>query len=173
MDKRLSLDSPTKGQRCGITFPLRYDKIFFIRYPSDSWWRHQMETFSALLTLCEGKPPVTDEFPSRRPVTQNFDVFFVLRLKKRLSKQSRHRWVPTPSPIVIFFVLANCSSRCYTAHWSNICTSWHSVPQLAMEYNNYENSYRFKHYMCGKLTMVPPASWVTWTCYRQSVVYEC
>ena len=23
-----------------------------------SWWRHQMETFSALLVLCEGNPPV-------------------------------------------------------------------------------------------------------------------
>ena len=27
------------------------------------WWRHPMETFSALLVLCEGNPPVTDEFP--------------------------------------------------------------------------------------------------------------
>ena len=24
-----------------------------------SWWRHQMEIFSALLALCEGNPPVT------------------------------------------------------------------------------------------------------------------
>ena len=35
-----------------------------------------METFSALLALCEGNPPVTDGFPSQRPVTENFDVFF-------------------------------------------------------------------------------------------------
>ena len=34
-----------------------------------SWWRHQMETFFALLALCEEKPPVTGEFPSQRPVT--------------------------------------------------------------------------------------------------------
>ena len=27
------------------------------------WWRHQMETFSALLTLCAGNSPVTSEFP--------------------------------------------------------------------------------------------------------------
>ena len=26
-------------------------------------WRHQMETFSALLALCEGNPPVTGGFP--------------------------------------------------------------------------------------------------------------
>ena len=57
-----------------------------------SWWRHQMEAFSALLTLCAGNSPITGEFPSQRPVTRSFDVFFDLRLNKRLSKQSRGRW---------------------------------------------------------------------------------
>ena len=42
-------------------------------------WRHQMETFSALLALCAGNSPVTGEFPSQRPVTQRFDVFFDLK----------------------------------------------------------------------------------------------
>ena len=37
-----------------------------------SWWRHQMETFSALLALCAGNSPVTREFPSQRPVTRSF-----------------------------------------------------------------------------------------------------
>ena len=54
-----------------------------------SWWRHQMETFSALLALCVGNSPVTGEFPSQRPVTRSSDVFFYLRLIKRLSKHSR------------------------------------------------------------------------------------
>ena len=54
-----------------------------------TWWRHQMETFSALLVLCEGNPAVTGGFPSQRSVTQSFDVFFDLRLNKRLRKQSR------------------------------------------------------------------------------------
>ena len=35
-----------------------------------------METFSALLALCAGNSPVTCEFPSQRPVTRSFDVFF-------------------------------------------------------------------------------------------------
>ena len=34
-----------------------------------------MEIFSSLLALCEGNQPVTDGFPSQKPVTQNFDVF--------------------------------------------------------------------------------------------------
>ena len=54
-----------------------------------SWWRHQMETFSVLLALCEGDSSVIRELPSQRPVTRSFDVSFDLRLNKRLSKQSR------------------------------------------------------------------------------------
>ena len=51
-------------------------------------WGNQLETFSALLDLCVGNSPVTGEFPSQRPVTRSFDVFFDLRLNSRLSKQS-------------------------------------------------------------------------------------
>ena len=53
-----------------------------------SWWRHQMETFSALLAICAGNSPVPGEFPTQRPVTRSFDVYFDLRPNKRLSKQS-------------------------------------------------------------------------------------
>ena len=45
-----------------------------------AWWRHQMETFSVLLALCEGNSPVGGGFPSQRPVTRSFDSFFDLRL---------------------------------------------------------------------------------------------
>ena len=53
-----------------------------------TWWRHQMKKKSALLALCAGNSPVTGEFPTQRPVTRSFDVFFGLRL----SKQSRGWW---------------------------------------------------------------------------------
>ena len=49
---------------------------------SFAWWRHQMETFSALLALCVGNSPVTGEFLSQMPVTRSFDVSFDLRLNK-------------------------------------------------------------------------------------------
>ena len=55
-----------------------------------------METFSALLALCAGNSPVTSEFPSQRPVTWNFDVFFHLCLNKRLSKQWWGWWFEMP-----------------------------------------------------------------------------
>ena len=66
-------------------------------YLCKSWWRHQMETFSALLAICAGNSPVNGEVPTQRPVTRNFDVFFDLRPNKRLSKQSWGWWFETPS----------------------------------------------------------------------------
>ena len=45
---------------------------------SQAWWRHQMETFSMLLAICAGNSPVPGEFPTQRPVTRSFDVFFDL-----------------------------------------------------------------------------------------------
>ena len=38
------------------------------------WWRHQMETFSAILALCEGNPLVIGGFPSQKTTTRRFDV---------------------------------------------------------------------------------------------------
>ena len=51
-----------------------------------------METLSVLLALCAGNSLVTGEFPAQRPVTRSFDVFFDMRLIKRLSKQSWGWW---------------------------------------------------------------------------------
>ena len=61
-----------------------------------TWWRYQMETFSALLALCAGNLPVTGEFPAQKPVTRSFDVFFNLHLNQQFRKKSRRRWFETP-----------------------------------------------------------------------------
>ena len=61
------------------------------------WWRHQMQTFSALLAMCTRNSLVTGEFSAQRPVTRGFDVFFDLRLNKRLSKQLWGWWFETLS----------------------------------------------------------------------------
>ena len=63
----------------------------------NSWWRREMETFSALLAICAGNSPVPGEIAAQRPVTWSFDVFFDLRLNKRLSKQSWGWWFETLS----------------------------------------------------------------------------
>ena len=44
-----------------------------------------------------GNSQIISGFPSQRPVVRSFDVFFDLRLNKRLSKQSRPRWFKTSS----------------------------------------------------------------------------
>ena len=50
----------------------------FIIHGLMTWRRHQMETFSVLLAVCEGNPPVTGGSPSQRPVTRSLDVFLSL-----------------------------------------------------------------------------------------------
>ena len=53
-------------------------------------WKH----FPRNWTFVRGihRSPVPGEFPAQRPVTRSFDVFFDLRLNKRLSKQSWGLW---------------------------------------------------------------------------------
>ena len=91
-----------------------------------SWWRHQMETFSVLLTICAGNSPVIGEFPVQRPVTRSFDVFFDLRLNKRLSKQWWGWWFETPSHPL--WRHCNVLDLCLTEdHWHAVKTNCNSM----------------------------------------------
>ena len=64
-----------------------------------TWWRHQMETFSALLANSAGNSPVPSEIPAQEPATRSFDAFFDLCLNERL-KQSWGWWFETlPRPL--------------------------------------------------------------------------
>ena len=96
---------------------------FGVSVVTTTWWRYQTETISAILALCAGNPSVIGEFPSQRPVTRSFAVFFDMRLNKQLSKQSRRRWFETTSrsllrqcnaiySLYIFFILAWFLSCC-------------------------------------------------------------
>ena len=58
------------------------------------------------------------KFPTQRPVTRSFDVFFDLRLNKRLSKQPWGWWFETPS-------------RSLWRHRNDIC-----VPELHNEWKH-------------------------------------
>ena len=65
-------------------------------------WRKNTMTSSygnifRVTALCAENSTVTGEFPSQRPVTWSFDVFFDPRLNKRLSKQSWCWWFETPA----------------------------------------------------------------------------
>ena len=78
-----------------------------------------MERFSTLLVLCAGNSPVTGEFPTQRPVTRSFDVFFDLRLNIRLSKPSWDWWLETPS----CSLWRHCSDICLSSHNTTTTTS--------------------------------------------------
>ena len=89
---------------------------------SGSWRRHQMETFSTSLAICVGNSPVTDEFPSQRPVTRSFYVFFDLRLNKRSSKQWWGWWIETLSRPL----WRHCNGRAWLYSLTNNC-HWNTV----------------------------------------------
>ena len=76
--------------------PMYYIANCLYHDTTKTWWRYQMETFSALLAVCAGNSPVPGEFPTQRPVTRSFNVFFNVRRNKRSSKQSWGWWSETP-----------------------------------------------------------------------------
>ena len=95
----------------GVAYQLPSDFHIWISHMQFTWWRHQMETCSALLAICAGNSPATGEFPARRPVTRSFDVFFDLLLNKRLSKQSWGWWFETLSlPLWRHCYVAGCGA---------------------------------------------------------------
>ena len=63
----------------------------------NTWWRHQMETFFRVTGPLCGEFTGPGEFPTQRPVTRSCDVFFDLRLNKRLSKEPWGWWFETLS----------------------------------------------------------------------------
>ena len=75
-----------------------------------------METLSALLAICAGNSPVPGEFPTQRPVTRSFDVFFYLRLDKLLSIQWWGWWFGTLS-----HPLWRHRNEAYRWYHDNIC----------------------------------------------------
>ena len=60
------------------------------------WWRHQMETFSALLAFWFTGHRWIPRTEAQWPVTRSFDVFFDLRLNQQLSKQWKRWWFEAP-----------------------------------------------------------------------------
>ena len=102
-----------------------------------------METFSALLVICAGNSPVTGGFPTQRPVAPRFDVFFDLRLSKRLSKQSWGWWFETPSRPLwrqcnveseANYNLVRFIESCLIYQTSNWCLSFLSRPTMKIRY---------------------------------------
>ena len=78
-------------------------------------WKH----FPHYWTFVRGIHRSVVEFPSQRPVMQNFDVFFDLRLNKCLRKQSWCWWFEMPSSWL--WCHCNLWYRVYQCH-VELCT---------------------------------------------------
>ena len=92
------IETPAKLNKCTLATSSKFRSWQTLTLTrAAAWWRHHLETFSALLALCEGNPPGTGGLPSQRLVTRSFDFFFDKRLNKPFSKQSRRRWFETSS----------------------------------------------------------------------------
>ena len=99
-----------------------------------------METFSALLGLCGGNSPVTDEFPSQRRVTRSFDVSLICawtngwvihgQMRRRhhwrklssgdqLDKLNELLW-PPPANLICIFSLSGTADE----YGVTICLCW-------------------------------------------------
>ena len=88
---RLPMNSPHKRPVTRKMFPFGHSDINMLMQ-----WKWMMMSSNGNIVrvtgLLWGEPPVIGGFPSQRPVTGIFDVFFHLGLNKRLSKQTRRRW---------------------------------------------------------------------------------
>ena len=113
-----------------------------------------METFSALLALS----PVTGEFPSLRPVVRSFDVFFDLRLNKRLSKQSwgwrfempsRSLWRHRNGTFLSQLIMAHTHTDIYI--YICVCTDvYHIMKQCQYYYRFHSKSSKWRAYKLAK-----------------------
>ena len=79
--------------------------------------------FPRYWSFVRGNSPVTGEFPTQRPVTRSFDVFFDLCLNQRLSKQSWGWWFETPSCSLWRHCNEPCPSNSGGRKWKGILTT--------------------------------------------------
>ena len=125
-----------------------------------------METFSALLAICAGNSPVPSEFPTRRPVTRSFDIFFDLRLNKLLSKQRVAGVWDAIAPIMTpLYWTGNTNNHWLTAWWISSVTSGRQLMLMLQWYPGYES------FILSILMVIDDNHKVHSICRRRSIDY--
>ena len=101
--KRRPFQSGPNARCIGCGIPDVWARMFFTIYNRQETQRQRIHDdvikwkHFPRYWLWVGNSPVPGEFSAQRPVTRSFDVFFDLRLNKRLSKQSWGWWFETQS----------------------------------------------------------------------------
>ena len=72
----------------------------WVNFQIYSWWRHEMEIFSALLALCTGNSPVTVNSPHKGQWRGALMFSLICVLNTQLSKQSWGWWFETQSRLL-------------------------------------------------------------------------
>ena len=108
LTETLSITKPRPYQTLGIYYDPHYHRSGKVRWSRRNIVQGWLPSEYSMMTssngnifrvtgpLC-GEFTGPGEFPTQRPVTRSFDVFFDLRLNKRLSKQPWGWWFETPS----------------------------------------------------------------------------
>ena len=130
--------------------------------------------FRVTVHLC-GNSPVSGEFPTQRPVTQKFDVFFDLRLEGRLSKHSWGWWLETPAwshsrlaHIIQRFAALSLGERHLhdqrlRACIQKTCTNWSNMsPCWMTNSSNISMSYLMYSYVPSERSIVVNHFWSKW-----------
>ena len=78
------------------------------------------------------------EFSAQRPVTRSFDVFFDLRLNKRLSKQPWGWWFETPS----WSLWRQCNNTCNISNRSAYYLAF-TLTTSCVQFNHRNSSNRY------------------------------
>ena len=128
----------TKTSKVGVTGPW-WGQSTTDQYSPYTCWRHQMETFSTLLALC-----VTGGFPSQRPVTRSFGIFFDL-----FFKQTVEQTIETP---VIWDTIASrslwCDSNERASDSESVSIWWHQQDEFNLiDYMEYWHTTGRQHYI--------------------------
>ena len=124
---------------------------------ASTWWRHQIETFSALLVLYAGISPATGEFPPQRPVKQSFDVFFDRRCNKRLRKQSWGWWLERPSRSF----WCHCTEYRFTFALY-LCTMWELVVHIYIGHIKHDTLWQILYKLFYTECSLPRFIWYNW-----------
>ena len=120
-----------------------YLRVLLHIYHMSSWWRHDMETLSALLVICEGIPPVTGDtfspslafcegvhrspvdYPHKKPVMWSFGASFDASLHKCFNIRWIFRWFDTSFDVTVRYacvwtrVYARIRCMCMLAYYIN------------------------------------------------------
>ena len=149
------------------------------------WWHHQMKTFSALLAICAGKPPVTGEFPTKANDAELWYLFWSAPEQTVVNNWGAgdlgHR--RTHYDVTVVFLVVKCDGT-MLIHWSLnkfqhgsvTCISFHEYFFVSLtKFNEITSgcarSFDFLHFVNKHLSKIkkrdttPAQSW-TWNTER-------